>query len=82
MHWALIAYSKVATKRFTDAVPMTLRLYFLEKSLADIISLLRSVSDEELETILAENSTVVKARNAKLEELQALKRSRKLIESM
>jgi hypothetical protein len=82
MQWALVAYTKVALKRFTDAVPMTMRLYFFERLLTEIAPLLRSVNDEKLEEILAESGFIIKARKAKTDECQALERSRTLIASM
>ena len=82
MQWALMAYTKVALKRFTDAVPMTIRHYFFEKFLGEIAPRLRSVNDEILEDLLAENGFIIKARKAKTEELHALERSRILIASM
>ena len=82
MQWALMAYTKVALKRFTDAVPMTIRHYFFEKFLQEIAPRLRSVNDEILEDLLAENGFIIKARKAKKEELHALERSRTLIATM
>ncbi len=70
---ALVAYEKVAKKRFIDMVPMTMDIYLAKELAKNFQTTMQSVSDEVISTLLAENPESVYQRNkleAKLDSME------------
>ena len=76
MNWALKAYIKVAKKRLSDKVPMSLDHYFLKAFREKIKSELLSVDDAALERLLIESSSVIARRKVLSDQLLSLRKSK------
>ena len=81
MEMAIIAYLKVARKRFVDGIPMVIEYGLVNKFVVQLKTMLL-LDDEELTQLLSESPTVLSTRKSLLEELKALETSRDLIYRM
>ena len=82
MHMALVAYLKVAKKRFIDTIPMLLDLHFIKKFLNNVKDNLLNVEDDALTRVFQESKEVAQTRVKLNEEIERLKKSKKEVAAL